>query len=97
MHASEHIWTVAHAVWPANLTAAQSWADTTLHALRHEGAAAIAKEQAHLTYHVGRIEYPRYEVLGLPIGSGMVESACKTVLKERESGSGKYIDRTLLT
>ena len=105
-HASEHVWTVAHAVWPANPTAAQSWADTTLHALRHEGAAglagawgelppltpiasaAVAKEQAYFTYHAGRIEYPRYAAWGLPIGSGMVESACKTVLKERESGSG---------
>ncbi len=45
-------------------------------------------EQAYFTYHQTRLDYPRYWAEGLPIGSGIIESACKSVLKQRESGRG---------
>ena len=35
-----------------------------------------------------RRDYPRYARMGLPIGSGIIEGACKTVLKQRLSASG---------
>ena len=50
--------------------------------------AGITRERGYFTYRRERIQYPRYEQRGLPIGSGMVESACKSALKQRESESG---------
>ena len=34
------------------------------------------------------MDYPRYRARGRPIGSGIMESACKAVPKQRENGSG---------
>lgn len=50
--------------------------------------AAVAKERAYFAYHAKRLDYPHYRSLGFPIGSGIIESACKIVLKQRESGGG---------
>lgn len=105
-HASQHIWTVAKAVWPQDDGAQHAWVDDVLHQLRHDGggsldavwkalpplsAAAqtiVSGEQAYFAFHHNRLDYPRYRSAGFPIGSGIIESACKTVLKQRESGSG---------
>ena len=38
--------------------------------------------------HHHRMDYPSYRAQGWPIGSGPVESACKTVLGQRRKGSG---------
>ncbi len=51
-------------------------------------AEVVAKERAYFTYHATRLNYPYYRSQGFPIGSGIIESACKTVLKQRESGGG---------
>jgi len=48
----------------------------------------VVAEQAYFAYHHTRLDYPRYRAQGFPIGSGIIESACKVVLKQRESGSG---------
>jgi len=48
----------------------------------------VAGEQAYFAFHHDRLDYPRYRLAGFPSGSGIIESACKTVLKQRESGSG---------
>lgn len=48
----------------------------------------VAGEQAYFAFHRDRLDYPRYRSVGFPIGSGIIESACKTVLKQRESGNG---------
>ena len=40
------------------------------------------RNQAH------RMEYPEYEAHGWSIGSGAVESACKTVVRARLKGAG---------
>ena len=50
--------------------------------------AKVAGAQEYFAYHRGRLDYPRYRAQGFPIGSGIIESACKSVLKQRESGSG---------
>ncbi len=105
-HASQHIWAVAHAVWPDDAAIRTDWAEKLLHRLRHEGGAVldavwkalpplsaaaqdtVTGEQAYFAFHQDRLDYPRYLLAGFPIGSGIIESACKTVLKQRESGSG---------
>jgi hypothetical protein len=44
--------------------------------------------QEYFTNNLHRMEYPEYEVEGWQIGSGVVESACKTVVGQRLKGAG---------
>jgi hypothetical protein len=44
--------------------------------------------QAYLANNVHRTEYPEYQAEGWQIGSGVVESACKTVVGQRLKGAG---------
>ena len=43
---------------------------------------------AYLEGHKDHLNYKRYKELGLPIGSGMVESACKWLIQQRFKGVG---------
>jgi len=43
---------------------------------------------AYLERHRDHIDYAHYKDLGLPIGSGMVESACKWLIQQRFKGVG---------
>jgi hypothetical protein len=43
---------------------------------------------AYLQRHREHIDYARYKALGLPLGSGMVESACKWLIQQRFQGVG---------
>jgi hypothetical protein len=43
---------------------------------------------AYLHRHREHIDYAQYKALGLPIGSGMVESACKWLIQQRFKGVG---------
>lgn len=61
----------------------------------HAGGACTAKQreaiQGHINYFAAnqqRMDYPLYRALGLPIGSGTVESACKNVVAARMKQSG---------
>ncbi len=54
---------------------------------------ATLKEQlettrGYFTNNVQRMEYPEYQAQGWQIGSGVVESACKTVVGQRLKGAG---------
>jgi len=65
----------------------------TLERLDVSGASPSAREAHadHLRYfrnHVHRMDYPRYLANGWQIGSGPVESACKTVVANRLKASG---------
>jgi hypothetical protein len=42
----------------------------------------------HLERHRAHIDYAVYKELGLPLGSGMVESACKWLIQQRFKGVG---------
>ena len=42
----------------------------------------------YLKTHCQHINYKRYKELGLPLGSGMVESACKWLIQQRFKGVG---------
>jgi hypothetical protein len=48
----------------------------------------LEKVYASLDGHRDHIDYARYEELGLPLGSGMVESACKWLIQQRFKGVG---------
>jgi hypothetical protein len=62
-------------------------------ALDVEGLPASARDTlttvyAYLERHREHINYARYKELGLPLGSGMVESACKWLIQQRFKGVG---------
>jgi len=62
-------------------------------ALDVEGFPDTARETlrtgyAYLDRHRNHIDYEVYKELGLPIGSGMVESACKWLIQQRFKGVG---------
>jgi len=52
---------------------------------------ARKKLEAAISYfenHLSKMDYSRYRAQNLPIGSGVTEAACKTVVKQRMCGSG---------
>lgn len=62
-------------------------------ALALEGLPASARKTltnlyTYLDAHRGHIDYARFKELGLPIGSGLVESACKWLIQQRFKGVG---------
>ncbi|HEY7496406.1 MAG TPA: hypothetical protein VIH59_35560 [Candidatus Tectomicrobia bacterium] len=44
---------------------------------------------AYLERHRDHINYEAYTALGLPLGSGMVESACKWLIQQRFTAVGR--------
>ncbi|MBW2737047.1 MAG: hypothetical protein JRH20_32085 [Deltaproteobacteria bacterium] len=48
----------------------------------------LRKERKYFTNQRERMNYDRYQELGLPIGSGVVEAACKTIAAQRLKLSG---------
>lgn len=67
--------------------------DEVWHALPPPLSAAaqgeVVGERAYFAYHHALLDYPRYRAQRFPIGSGISESACKSVLKQRESSSSR--------
>lgn len=64
-----------------------------LESLDLKGCRRTVKEKYRcLTQYIGnnlyRMDYPRYEKAGWQIGSGNIESACKTVINQRLNGGG---------
>jgi hypothetical protein len=62
-------------------------------ALEVEGLPPSARDTltalyAYLERHRDHIDYAQYKELGLPMGSGMVESACKWLIQQRFKGVG---------
>lgn len=59
--------------------------------LRPEDAVVVEevrKAVVYFTGHAARMDYPTFIALKLPIGSGAIESTCKTLIEEREKGAG---------
>jgi hypothetical protein len=50
--------------------------------------ATLLKVYAYLEQHRDHLDYAAYKALGLPLGSGMVESACKWLIQQRFKGVG---------
>jgi hypothetical protein len=62
-----------------------------LGALNAEGENAseeVRKAIGYFTEHAARMDYPRFRALNLPIGSGAIESTCKTLIERRLKGAG---------
>ena len=55
-----------------------------------EAAAVVATSLNYLEKRREQINYAEYELLGLPVGSGCVESACKLLVEVRLKGSGMH-------
>lgn len=53
-----------------------------------EGAEEVRKATGYFTAHAARMDYPRFVARQLPIGSGVIESANKTLIAAREKGAG---------
>ena len=61
------------------------WPARKSQALREQ----LGKTEEYFANNVHRMEYPEYLAEGWQIGSGVVESACKTVVGQRLKGAGK--------
>lgn len=48
----------------------------------------LRKVYAYLDQHRDHLDYASYKALGLPVGSGMVESACTWLIQQRFKGGG---------
>jgi len=55
---------------------------------RSRTAGALDRAISYMSNHLPRMNYYLHGMLGLPIGSGVTEAACKSVVKERLCGSG---------
>lgn len=53
-----------------------------------EAAEEVRKAVGYFREHAARMDYPTFIAMKLPIGSGAIESACKTLIEEREKGAG---------
>jgi hypothetical protein len=53
-----------------------------------DAAEVVRKATAYFTEHAARMDYPAFLARQLPIGSGVVESANKTLITAREKGAG---------
>ncbi len=51
-------------------------------------AEALDKAISYFSNHLDRMNYSLHVAMGLPIGSGVTEAGCKTVVKQRMCGSG---------
>ena len=86
--------TAAAWVEPLKRRLLETGADPVLAALRDlrpaDPAAGeeVRKALAYFTDHAARMDYPTFIVRQLPIGSGVVESANKTLITAREKGAG---------
>ena len=53
----------------------------------------LAKTITYFENHINQMDYPTYVKKGFPIGSGVTESACKTLVKQRFNLSGSQWSR----
>ena len=61
----------------------------------HPGAHPTTVQEHHqyFVHQASRMDYPRYRALGLPIGSGIIEGTCQTLVKERLDAGGMWWTR----
>jgi hypothetical protein len=51
-------------------------------------AEVVRTTRDYFAEHAARMDYPRFVAQHLPIGSGAIESMCKSLIEEREKGAG---------
>ncbi len=59
-----------------------------LRRVEQDAAEEVRKALAYFTENAPRMDYPTFIARGLPIGSGAIESTCKTLIEKREKGAG---------
>ena len=103
-HAMEHLWAAGKAGLGEGKPETTAWAkaqetllwqgqaQTVIAALealaQASGVEAVTRELNYFRTNQERLDYARYRASGYPIGSGMVESACKQVVGARLKGPG---------
>lgn len=101
-HVTTYIWQAAQALYPHDETTHTQWAATQLDALWQShstevmatlhplapGCTAAREALSYLTTNQTRMDYARYRTLGLQVGSGTIESACKHVIQARLKQAG---------
>lgn len=71
-------------LWEGRVGAALAAAEVETGRVRSPAKrAALAELRTYLENNRGRVDYPRYRALGLPVGSGQVEAQCKTLVGAR--------------
>ncbi|MCB9126690.1 MAG: ISKra4 family transposase [Ardenticatenales bacterium] len=94
-HASQYVWSAARAIYGEEEQATQ-WADRALTALSegrlkdlcknlrtHDALPEVSTSLTYFLNNQSRMHYDRYRAQGLQIGSGSIESACKSVVAQR--------------
>ena len=100
-HAQERLWEVGRAVHGAGTARCRAWSETVCAALRegrvddvlrelrrHAGDKTADQCVGYVENNRSRMRYPAYRERGLLIGSGMVESSCRTLVGERLKCAG---------
>lgn len=101
-HVASYVHAVAQALYPADEAVRSQWTEAQLTALwqsrTHEVIAVLeplaadctaAREAlGYFTTNQSRMDYARYRSLGLQVGSGTIESACKHVIQARLKQAG---------
>ena len=99
-HAAEYLWAAANARHGPGTKRARRWArklcrqleagrvGKVLAALRKAGGDECGKAVRYIRERRDRMRYDEYRADGLPIGSGRVEAACKTVVGRRLKCTG---------
>ena len=102
-HAFERLWEVGRALHGLGTRRCRAWSekvcaalsegrvDDVLRELREcASEPAAAKAVGYFENNRGRMRYPRYRTMGLLVGSGMVESACGTLVAARLKRGGMH-------
>lgn len=101
-HAATYVWKAAQALYPTQEAERTQWAETQLSALWQsrtgevmatleplaEHCAAAREALTYFTTNQARMDYQRYRQLGLQVGSGTIESACKHLIQARLKQAG---------
>jgi hypothetical protein len=102
-HAYDHLWAVGRAVFdpeaatwvePLKDRLYEEGAGVVLAALdtlvppTPAAAEVLRTTRAYFVDQAARMDYPRFVAQRLPIGSGAIESMCKSLIEEREKGAG---------
>lgn len=101
-HASEYVWSAAHALRGETTASATAWAEARLTELwngdvetiiaqcttRVTEGEEVQKALTYLTHNQERMRYADYRAQGLQIGSGSIESSCKHLIGARLKQAG---------
>lgn len=102
-HAVEYLTRASREAFGAGTARTSEWIATQAHTLKHAGPDPVlaalralpsgAHRDTALGYlepRLAQLQYPTFRAQGLPIGSGIVESANKVVVEDRLKGSGMH-------